>query len=213
MKVFEELTDGVRVRKYGAKAKEVDVSFDLLCGNAMNYGIPIHKMVEKAVSKEDFHRKVRTTLYGSDKTDFYDFSLLMGLYFGVYNSYGYLYIDSDIKKEVLETNPNYNDTSKFLSQYQEAICQYFHDFYGFSSSKTKDFIEKMGTVFTDGELYHETCVEDLGKLLMGVSLFYDKEEVDSKQVEIEKMISSGVIISEFNHKNEIQTVQSTGFKR
>lgn len=213
MRVFEELADEARIKKYGLKAKEFDVSCNLLCGNAMNYGIPIHKIIAKASSKEDFNRKVRTTLYDSERIDFYDFSLLMGLYFGVYNSYGYLYVAPEVKREIIEANPNREDTISFLNQYQEAICHYFQETYDFSDLQTTTFVGKMTDILTDRELYHKSYVHDFGKLLMGVYLLYDKEEVNTEKDEISKMISSGAIISEFNRRNAIQSIQSTGFKK
>ena len=213
MRVFEEMADEARIKKYGPKALELDVSYNLLCGNAMNYGIPIHKLIAKASSKEDFNRKVLGTLYDSERTDFYDFSLLMGLYFGVYNSYGYLYVAPEVKREVIEANPNREDTISFLAQYQEAICHYFQEAYDFSDLQTTSFVEKMTDVLTGSELYHKSYVHDFGKLLMGVYLLYDKEEVNTEKDEISKMISSGAIISEFNRRNRIEIVQSTGFKK
>lgn len=213
MRIFEEMANESRIKKYGAKAKLVDASNYLLCGNAMNYGIPIHKMMANSSSKEDFHEMVLSTLYNSERTDFYDFSLLMGLYFGVYNSYGYLYVSPDTKKEVIEANPSREDTIRFLERYQEAICQYFYEFHDFSSVETIAFIEKMGMVSTDRELYHQPYVHEFGKLLMGVSLLYNKEEVQKEQEEISKMIATGAIISEFNHRNGAHTIQSTGWKK
>lgn len=213
MKVFEEMADSKRIRKYGDRAMRLGVSIDLLEGNAMKYGLPIHKLITSNLSCEAFDRKVRTTLYGSNNTDFYDFSLLMGLYFGTYNAYGYLFISNDVKKEVIEVNPNRVDTKRFIKQYHRAIYEYFSNFYGFTNSQIDKFIGMMGEVVTDNQLYNKPCIQDMGKILIGVSYLYDKEDIKTQQSQIEKMISTGYIISEFDHRNDKQGVQTTGLKK
>lgn len=209
MRIFEEMADERKIKKYGRKAEDFSVSHMLLRGRAIDYGIPIHKLLAQSDSREKFNDFVKNSLSSSLETDFNDFNLLMGLCMGCYNSYGYLHISQNVKKSLLNRRLSSQKTYQFLEQYQDAFCQFLFQNYQLSTEQSRWLLGRMKGVINDYSFYNSPVVMDVGRIILASQLLVNKEDATSFSPKIFRMISSGEMIWQFEELNDDKVKNSS----
>lgn len=175
MQFIENYEKEFRFLLYGEKAKKIDVSKYLLVGRSADSGIKIGKTIKSSSSKDEFRENVISLLKSDVNTDYLHFSLIMGLYFGCFNLYNYLYVVPGVRNKIILSNPNRHDTMNFLINNYSSIFSYFNKKYDIDDVSLRNIISKMFFI-TDTEddyvlLYNNDICRDLGIILMGTSLF------------------------------------------
>lgn len=159
---------------YGERAVKLGVSKGMLSGRLASDGINIVKLISSSTSPEDFRRRVIESLDDDRNTDYLHFSLIMGLYFGCFNLYNYMYICPDDRKKIVGSSPSRSDTMYFIKKYWNVLCEYFSDKYGIKPDELKKIISQMLFIVDSDDVkvkfYNNDIVKDIGKILMGVSL-------------------------------------------
>lgn len=171
MNIFEELTRSFIISLYGKKAESFNVSNSMIVGTNGDGGIRILNLLKHSSSKEEFQNLVEKELLMDRNTDFYHFSLLFSRYFEVYNLYGYFFINSDVRQELLDYKPSVFEVCSLLKQYQEDFFNYFQEKYVFSEEFCQAFFARMFSVQEDDLFYNQDAVFDLGMILMGTQLY------------------------------------------
>ena len=175
MQFIENYERDLRFFLYGEKAEKLDISKYILSGRCCDYGIKIGKVIKNSSSKDEFRNRVISLLNNKVNTDYLHFSLIMGLYFGCFNLYNYLYIKPDVRSEIIDNIPNRKDTMNFLVNNYRFMFSYFNKKYGIDDITLRSTISKMFFI-ADSEdayiyLYNNDISRDLGIILMGTSLF------------------------------------------
>ena len=174
MQFIEGCENDIRLFLYGKKAKKLNVSEFMLIGRSGANDIKIGKLISKSNDYDSFRDNVISELINDTNTDYLHFSLIMGLYFGCFNLYNYLYIRPNVRKKIVESNPNRKDTMNFLITHYSYILKYFYDKYGINDNTLKSIISRM-LFRIDNEddytgLYNNYVTREIGLILMGASL-------------------------------------------
>ena len=179
MRFVEGIESSIKLALYGKNADKLNVSLSFFDVRTASDGINIGKIVNECKTKKDLYNKVCDELIKETNTDYLHFSLIMGLYFGCYNLYNYLYVSDNMRKRIVESNPNRNDTLNFLIKNYSKILKHCSSVYGVSDEELKCIITKMLFVVPSDEdnyLYNSNVVRDIGKILIMHSLF---DEIDN----------------------------------
>ena len=193
MRFIESYENDFRLFLYGKKAKQLKVSEFMLTGRSGVNDIKIGKLISTSKDNEELRNNVCNELLKETNTDYLHFSLIMGLYFGCFNLYNYLYIKPSVRKKIVESNPNRKDTMNFIILHYSSILEYFHDKYGIDDYTLKSIISRMlfcidnEDIYTS--LYNNYVTREIGLILMGVSLS-------------DKFTSCSDAINSFYEKNE-----------
>lgn len=175
MRIFEEMADERRIKKFGYLAHKLRTSYMLLTGRRGEGGIRIEDLlIESNGNFRRYQEIIRKNLSGYYEVDFLDFSLMMGKFFGVYNMYCYKDISRDIRRRIInDSNINRNNTKELLELRCAEIYDYFCSKYQISM---KDFFTIMSNLFVvsdDYSLYNNPLVTDLFYMLIGNYLFLE----------------------------------------
>ncbi len=187
--------DFFAVKLHGKKAINLKVSPKMLFSKTGKDNLSISYLVRKSKSNIEFRKRVEKELLFRTTSNFHDFSLLMGLYFGVFNLYGYMYIDSNLKKELLKGEPSFFKTKKFLDNYEQEIFSYLEKKYHLDFSDYKQIYQQLFTVSPDS-FYSDAIYQDIGKIIMGNQLYHQDHPQDKRVLGCEKLISY------FDQKNQ-----------
>lgn len=197
MGAIGELTQDVRIKLYGKRAMALRVSPDMIRLKMPNDCISVINMVKKSKSPRQFRDLANKELLMDRHTDYHDFSLLMGSYFGVYNLYRAEYVHKDVRKELLRENPSPAKTREFFEIYHDSIFSYMEQQYGFDSELYDMVLEKLFTVSYDSSIYYYDVPEFaiMGKIVMGNQLYLQDHSLPYGYVGASKAIDY------FNYKS------------
>ena len=151
------------------KAHSLDISSLVLTRKAFE-GININKMMFKCKTKHDFNQETQ-------KEDFNIFNILMGLYYGYYNQYGYEHIKREIIQEVLKRKPRPGKTLSLIQEYYHDIVNYLQEKYQCPEERTKELLTKMFSLQENYDLYTSKEVKDISKFLLGVDLYLQENNL------------------------------------
>ena len=174
MRFVEGCEDDIKLFFCGKKAKKLKISEFMLKGRTSSQDISISKIIFKSSGFDDFVNTIKDKLCEDTNTDYLHFSLIMGLYFGYFNLYNYLYIKPNVRKKIIDSNPNRHDTMNFIIKHYSYFLDYFYKKYGISDDVLKGIISRM-FFCVDNEndyelLYNNYVTRDVGLILMGNSL-------------------------------------------
>lgn len=175
MQFIENYEREFRFFLYGDKAKKLDISKYVFVGRSADSGIKLGKIIRNCSTKDNFRKKVISLLKSNVNTDYLHFSLIMGLYFGCFNLYNYLYIVPKVRNNIILTKPSRGKTLNFLINNYSSIFNYFNKKYGIDDNTLRRIISKMFFIVDTEDdyisIYNNYVCRDLGIILMGTSLF------------------------------------------
>ncbi len=181
-----------------------------------NDGYDIPGIIRKAETKEEFRklliRKMAANIYyGNQNDNAKDLSLMIGLNFDVFR----LYMNGEtlapqFKEELLGRNLNKDDTQKIIDNYKSYIYLYAEKNYNNMTKERFDYILNKMSNFDIDELYPDNLWDpndmifaiDIGKLIMGIKLLYDSDEIAVERNDILNGIRTGYFIKYFNDLNK-----------
>lgn len=207
--LFSEFVGEMRVERYEEHATSLNVSPSFLYHKYPDDCLPLTQIILNSFSPERFRRKADILLASHGKTDFYDFSLAMGSFMGVYNIYPYEFLTEDIKKEISVTQVNPQDVQAFLGRHFNNLTEYFYRQYHISSNDVREDIQRMFRVSNDDTIYRSPVCRDIGKILIATTrLFYS---IDARAFEenISYLIASGQMVEEFHKMNHTKASSHT----
>lgn len=190
-----------KTNKYKEQFKALGVSTRFFYHKHPVDCIQLDDMALKVTSKEGLRRKVCVSLYYREKPDFYDFSLIMGLFFDTFNIYSYQGLTEDMKKELISLDLNSKTTRNFLNEYSSSLIDYFQKTYDINADFYQKEVDKMFTVVDDESLYGNVVCNDLGKILIASYLTMASFDNRWSKNDIASRISSGQMIEEFDRLN------------
>ena len=169
-------------------------------------------IIEEVDTKEELYkkitRKMANSIYSNGKPYTCDLSLLIGLNFGTFKLYLTPdMINSRLKEKILKSNPNVKDTQYILDNHINDIYLYMADTHKLKKEKLGKILEKMTTI--DDDYYESTldpteriCAIDIAKIIMGIKIEYDREEIEEYSEDIKNKIRSGEYIKYFDDLNK-----------
>ena len=196
MGLFDGVIDSYTIDKYGTKARLCRVSENLITGRNTDGGIRPLDILKKSKSASEFDDFAREECAKDRNTDFYHFSLLMGQYFGVYNVYCYMYVSQDVRNRLAKAQPNPEETIAFFEEHNFELYQYIYETYGIDYNQYLGITSKMCTIDNNYSNYNNPVVRDIGKVLMGNSLYKSANPSNSE------FIGCGDAIDYFNTCNQ-----------
>ena len=208
---ISEIKNGRNINKYNGKDKRFLISPQMLDLKTNNYSsININKVLKQAKNKREFDNLIAYELFNNiSESEFYDFSLLMGLNLGVYNCYGYLYVSSELKERVLRSNPNVDETLFIINNYKKDLDILFKKKYNLSSDDLTTIINKMLQIDRNNSLYNNEIIFDVCKTILGIRMLYgsyDTSLTTMRNVKVREDIRTGRCLEYFdeinNKKNE-----------
>ena len=181
MRLFEDFSNDLRIKKYGDLAEKLRTSQMLLTGRRATGGIKIEELMVK--SEGDFSKYqelIKKSVIMSYDADFLDFSLLMGKFFGVYNEYCYIDINRDVKVRIISNEMiNKENTMRLLERKFDDIYEYLR---GICVIDEKDFISFLSSLFVvrnDNSLYNDPLFKELAYILLGNALIMEKYSIQN----------------------------------
>ena len=172
--ILEDFENSIHLLFYKNKAKKIGISKYMLMGRRNNYGINLFKMIRNCSSDLEFRSEVISNLSDDINTDYLHLSLIMGLYFGCFNLYDYMYLNPSIRYKIINSNPNKKDTLNYFENNKEEIFNYFKDEYNIDKEYILYIINKMFEVCEEDDihlsLYNNEIVKNIFMILMGRSL-------------------------------------------
>lgn len=172
MRLFDEIRDDYMMNHYGRLADRYNSSRLLLTGGRADNSIKIEKLFLEAKSNnENFDNIVRETIGNNYNTDFLDFSLVTGLYFGVYNLYCYSKISYDVRDKIVKASINKDKSLEFLKNNSRIIYNYINEKYGISEDEFSTIISQLFVIRDDNSLYNNGIVRDIVFIMIGNTLY------------------------------------------
>lgn len=190
-----------KTNKYGEHLNHLAVSNRFFYHKHPSNCIQPDELALGANSKEELRRTVCVSLYYRGKPDFYDFSLIMGLFFGTFNIYSYQNLTENMKKELVSLDLNSEITRNFLSEYSSSLIDYFQKTYDIHADFYQKEVDRMFTVADDESLYGNIVCNDLGKILIASYLTMSSFDNCWSKKDIADRISNGEMIVEFSRLN------------
>lgn len=198
MRIIDDLENDVKELVYKNKAKLCGVSPLMLKGRIARDGISIIKLLRVSKDKMQFDDLVRSELISERNTDFHDFSLLMGQFFGIYNLYSYEFVDKSIKTKIVSSNVDRKYTNMIFDKYSDKIFEYVSINHNISHDDYINLIVKMFKIIDDYSIYNSDVVKDIGKILIGNCLY----AIDYFDGNCENLIDCDEAVNYFNDYNE-----------
>lgn len=198
MRIIDDFVDDFTEKFYKDKAGICRVSLKMVRKKRGENSISICTLLRFCNDKIGFDTLVRQELDSDRKTDFYDFSLLMGQFFGVYNLYSYVYVDREIRRKIMSFNHDFHNTKNLLEKNKNKIFEYLSSKYDLTLLEYESIINKMFTIVNDFSIYNNDIVREVGKILMGSCLYaYDYFNGDNSF-----LINCGDAVNYFDECNE-----------
>lgn len=154
--------------KYEKKALQLNISLELLYSKNGDQGIHISKMINRSLDKEDFNKYARWEIKKKRITDYFHHSLIMGLYFGYYNVFPYMYISQNIRNQISVIKPNKEKTIEFIRKNEKKLAKFFENKYGLDYC---DFQTITKRLFSKCQNLNSPIISDYSKILMGNDLY------------------------------------------
>lgn len=200
MGIISDMVGESRMKKYQDKAYSFGVSPMFLYYKHSKGLLQVDSMIIQSQTKQQFQRKACIALYSNDMSDFYDFSLALGSFFGVYNIYGYQTLSNRTKQEIAGMNVDSRWTKNFLDTYEENILDYVQSKYSVSNEEYHELVKKMFVVQPDTTLYSNPVCQDIGKIVITSALLMNDIK-DYSSEDIADFISSGEMMQRFSEQS------------
>lgn len=208
MGILSDFSGCRRMERYGEHAISLNVSPRFLYHKYPGDCLPINKMIIDSTSCEKFRRKADIFLFSHGKTDFYDFSLIMGKFTGIYNIYSYEFLNEELKKEISGDSIDSRDVFLFLDRHFNSFAEYFQNQYHISSDDVQKDIYRMFKVSLDDTVYRSPVCRDVGKILISAHQMFSYVDSTEFNHNISYLISSGYLIEEFHKMNQVEKSSS-----
>lgn len=186
---------------YRSKLSNFCITNDFLDRRLSVHEIDILKLIRKSNTKGEFRKNIKKSLYHSSQTNFYDFSLMMGLQFGVFNFYCYQTIDKSIKKKFVLCNPNPKESLLLFQNYGDSMVSYLTNKYGIEEKEIYFIVKKMFHLNEDNPYYHDIVVEDIGEMVISYFLYFSGKSMKNNPYVINHFFESGRAFSYFQECN------------
>ena len=196
------------MERYGEHAVSLNVSPKFLYHKYPGDCLPINKMIIDSTSFEKFRRKADIFLFSHGKTDFYDFSLIMGKFTGIYNIYSYEYLNEELKREISGDSIDSRDVFLFLDRHFNSLAEYFQKNYHIASFDVEKDIYHMFEVSSDDTIYRSPVCRDIGKMLISAHQMFSYADFNDFNYNISYLISSGYLVEEFHKMNQTEKTYS-----
>lgn len=191
MRVIDEIVSDIKYKKYKDRFLKLSVSPVLATVACSDDGINIIKMVNDSYDYDYLKDSIIVDLLGPRENDYLIFSLLFGLYFDVFNLYNYMYIEPEVRREIVSKEINANLTKEFFKRYESQLLSYFEEVHGIDSETYHKMINLLFEIREfDSQYYNNPIIVDISKILMGYTLSG-------------KFIGCSELIELFDRENEI----------
>ncbi len=169
--MFNKLNNNIIKRLYAKKANLLKVSPLLLDAKATKE-LNLIEIIKCSDNKCNFDKEVMKALL-CEESNFLDFSLIMGLFFGVYNQYQYEYINYEVKKKIVDNKPNSEQIKEVVKHNIEKIYMYLAEKYNIDKKTFDEIIFKMFVVedVDEDTLYERKIANVIGKIILGNYLY------------------------------------------
>ncbi len=201
MTSFSDVINDYNSRRKQNKANGLGISTNMLNLKVNTYSTNFNKIVKEVNTKEQLDKILRNELITKDKSSFYTYSIIMGLYFGIYNLYCYIPLSRPLVNKILKTSPNREDTLIFFENYHNEIVNLLNSKYNLTEAETNNIVNKMFHIIEDSSLYNNEIVSDIAKILIGSNLLFSKEEINRNSPKVKFSITSGKAIECFDKIN------------
>ena len=172
MGVVFETEISIKSLLYGKKANILGMSQDFLQGRTR--GISPVYLIKNSRNNKELNDNVKRELLINSEHDYLCFSLVMGLFCGVYNLYNYMFIPREYVDYIAKSNIDSNYTKDFINNNKDNIYKYSQDKYGYDNTLCDNILNSLFDCTNDSKLYSEEFIHDLGKMLI-ISYINDKE--------------------------------------
>lgn len=201
--------------KYREKLLMLDVTPDMLNLYINKYTINFFKIIKDVQNKEELNNVLKYKLLEEEGKDFYSYSILLGLHYGVYNLYCYTNLSENLIKKILAKRPDLSDTKLFFKNYRKDIVEFLLEKYNnIDEEKINEIINNMFIVQDNNSLYNNDISKEINKIMLGIELLYNKEEIRSYNFKARDSIIFGEAECEFDRINktekEIPSIIPTG---
>lgn len=201
--------------KYKEKLLMLDVTPDMLNLYINKYTINFFKIIKDVQNKEELNNVLKYKLLEEEGKDFYSYSILLGLHYGVYNLYCYTNLSENLIKKILAKRPDLSDTKLFFKNYRKDIVEFLLEKYNnIDEEKINEIINNMFIVQDNNSLYNNDISKEINKIMLGIELLYNKEEIRSYNFKARDSIIFGEAECEFDRINktekEIPSIIPTG---
>lgn len=201
--------------KYREKLLMLDVTPDMLNLYINKYTINFFKIIKDVQNKEELNNVLKYKLLEEEGKDFYSYSILLGLHYGVYNLYCYTNLSENLIKKILAKRPDLSDTKLFFKNYRKDIVEFLLEKYNnIDEEKINEIINNMFIVQDNNSLYNNDIVKKINKIMLGIELLYNKEEIRNYDSKVRNSIIGGEAECEFDRINktekEIPSIIPTG---
>ncbi len=193
----------------------LDVTPDMLNLYINKYTINFFKIIKDVQNKEELNNVLKYKLLEEEGKDFYSYSILLGLHYGVYNLYCYTNLSENLIKKILAKRPDLSDTKLFFKNYRKDIVEFLLEKYNnIDEEKINEIINNMFIVQDNNSLYNNDISKEINKIMLGIELLYNKEEIRSYNFKARDSIIFGEAECEFDRINktekEIPSIIPTG---
>ena len=181
MGVIFETENSIKSLLYGKKANMIGMSQDFLQGRTR--GINPVSLIKNSNNTKELNNNVKYVLLNNSSHDFLCFSLVMGLFCGVYNLYNYMYVPREYVDYIANSKIDSTYTKEFISNNKDKIYKYFNNKYDYDNNLCDSVLNSLFTCTNNSKLYNEECIHDLGKMLISSYINYnDKEFLDCEEL-------------------------------
>ena len=191
--------------KYREKLLMLGVAPDMLNLYINKYTINFFKIIKDVQNKEELNNVLKYKLLEEEGKDFYSYSILLGLHYGVYNLYCYTNLSENLIKKILVKRPDLSDTKLFFKNYKKDIVEFLLEKYNnIGEEEINEIINNMFIVQDNNSLYNNDIVKKINKIMLGIELLYNKEEIRNYDSKVRDSIIGGEAEYEFDRINKIE---------
>ena len=187
--------------KYKEKLELLKLAPTMINIRTNTYSLNFTKIIKKVNSKIELDSILIDELMASKGKGFYDYSILMGMHYGIYNLYCYNDLSSKVVDNIIEIGPSPKKTKKIFYLYNEEITSFLKEKHSIEVNEINDMIEKMFTIINDYSLYNKDIVKDINKILLAIEIRYSNDLIEAKEKEISKSIKTGEIMEYYDKIN------------
>lgn len=200
--------------KYREKLLMLNMSPNMLNLYVNRYTVNIIEIIKNVENEEELSNVLKYKLMDESGKDFYSYSILLGLHYGVYNLYCYTNLSENLIRQILLNCPNLTDTKLFFENYRKDIVEFLLKKYNnIDEEKINKIINNMFIVQEDNSLYNNDIAKEINKIMLGVELLYSKKEMKNYDFRVKGSIMFGEAESEFDRVNEMEKESSNIISR
>lgn len=191
--------------KYKKKLLMLDVAPDMLNLYINRYTINFFEIIKTVKNRKELNNVLKYRLLDEEGKDFYSYSILLGLHYGVYNLYCYTNLSENLIKKILLKRPDPTDTKLFFKNYEKDIVGFLLEKYNnIDEKEINKIINNMFIVQDNNSLYNNDISKEINKIMLGIELLYSKEEIRSYDFRVRDSIIFGEAENEFDRINQIE---------